>query len=58
MTSTNHRTMLKPSDVKHRSNRRGGAKTNSELSIVEEHEVSVVEGGKVKQMTRWTVPFV
>ena len=61
-TSTNHRTMLKPSDVKSRSNssrKQGGAKTaNSDLSIVEEHEVSVNEGGKVKKITHWTVPFV
>ena len=61
VTSTNHRTMLKPSDVKSRSNssrKQGGAKTaNSDLSIVEEHEVSV-EGGKIKKITHWTVPYV
>ena len=54
-TSTNHRTMLKPSDVKSRSNRN---KTKSDLSIVEEHEVSVNEAGRVKKITHWTVPFV
>ena len=58
-TSTNHRTMLKPSDVKSRSNRKSAkTKTDSDLSIVEEHEVSVNEGGKVKKITHWTVPFV
>ena len=72
-TSTNHRTMLKPSDVKSRSssNRKGCCPTTgssrrqspfgrskSDLSIVEEHEVSVNEAGRVKKITHWTVPFV
>ena len=69
-TSTNHRTMLKPSDVKSRSSNRKSCPTGSsrrqspfgrsksDLSIVEEHEVSVNEGGKVKKITHWTVPFV
>ena len=56
VTSTNHRTMMKPSDVKNRSNRKN-ARPNSELSIVEEHEVSM-DGGKIKKITHWTVPFV
>ena len=59
VTSTNHRTMLKPSDVKSRSNRKSCAvKAKSNLSIVEEHEVSVNEAGRVKKITHWTVPFV
>ena len=69
-TSTNHRTMLKPSDVKSRSSNRKSCPTGSsrrqspfgrsrsELSIVEEHEVSVNEAGRVKKITHWTVPFV
>ena len=59
-TSTNHRTMLKPSDVKSRSSNRKSCtvKAKSDLSIVEEHEVSVNEAGRVKKITHWTVPFV
>jgi hypothetical protein len=63
VSTTNHRTMLKPSDVKSRSksssHRLKPNVSNSDLTVLEEHEVSVAaEEGKVKTVTHWTGPFV
>ena len=59
--SNRHRTVMKPSDVKSRSrlNREFVSAGKEDITVVEEHEVSVVsETGKVKSITRWTGPFV
>ncbi len=51
-----HNTCQKPSDVK---NRRYLRPKSSELTVLEEHEVTVDGAdGKVKTVTHWTGPFV
>ena len=54
VTSTNHRTMMKPSDVKKNKKSLKKSVTTSELSILEEHQI--VGNGQLRTVTYYADP--